>query len=151
MAGGWILGRAVALDLVPIGNGHSLHRPAAMAFLLMAEAARSDGVILRVNSAFRSMLEQRREWSLRQTAIAYGRKYKAVALPGRSTHQSGVSVDINRADTDHTNNGIADGTTDRWLQANASTYGWVNDVRSEPWHWTFLEGLILLKIVAGIT
>ena len=137
MGTGYRKGKPVPVDLVSIGEGFFLHRPAAEAFLAMRAAAEADGLRLRVNSAFRSMQSQRFEWAKRQQALAEGRKYKLVAKPGWSTHQSGVSVDINRAHDDYTDNGIADGTTDEWLQRNAGRFGFTNDVKSEPWHWTY--------------
>lgn len=140
-ASGWIRGQHVELELVDIGGGFVLHKPAAEAFLEMENDAAVDGIVLRVNSAFRGAVQQQREWDLRQAALAAGKKYKAVARPGWSTHQSGVSVDLNRAHDDFTNNGIADGATDKWLQANARRYGFVNDVKSEPWHWTHQPAL----------
>jgi LAS superfamily LD-carboxypeptidase LdcB len=52
------------------------------------------------------------------------------ARPGYSNHQGGVSMDIGGV------NGYGTSAC-RWLQANASRYGFVNDVAGESWHWTF--------------
>jgi zinc D-Ala-D-Ala carboxypeptidase len=32
---------------------------------------------------------------------------------------------------------VTDPATLRWLRANAARYGFVNDVPSEAWHWTW--------------
>lgn len=114
-----------------------------------AHAAR-DGIDLMLNSAWRSMAQQMREYDLRQAALRAGKKYKLVANPGWSTHQSGCSADLNRAHDDHTNDGVANGDTDRWLQKNAATYGFYNDVRSEPWHWTHLATVKALRKQVGL-
>lgn len=137
-------GEKVKILLVSIGDGHRLEASAAAAFLLMRDAAASDGIMLKVNSSFRTMGEQsrlrvRHDLEMREWMAGKRAKQPAlVARPGYSTHQSGLSVDINRAHDDKTNNGIADGVTDKWLQANAARFGFVNDVRSEPWHYTYL-------------
>lgn len=138
---GWIKGRFVEIDLASIGSGHHLHRPVAEAFIAMATAARRDGIVLRVNSSFRSMQKQQELHSAYRAAQEGGQKPSLVAMPGHSSHQAGCSVDINRAHDDLTNNGIADGKTDTWLQAHASAYGFVDDVKSEPWHWTHVATL----------
>ena len=32
----------------------------------------------------------------------------------------------------------------KWLAVNAGRYGFVNDVASEPWHWTWTQGKAML-------
>lgn len=49
------------------------------------------------------------------------------ASPGYSNHGNGVAVDIHP------------GPIQAWLKSNASRFGWVNDVPSEPWHWSYLK------------
>lgn len=49
------------------------------------------------------------------------------ASPGHSNHGNGVAVDIHP------------GPIQAWLKANAARFGWVNDVPSEPWHWSYLN------------
>lgn len=94
---------------------------------MIAHAA-ADGFEIRVNFGFRDNREQKRQWR---------KARRWAAPPGYSNHQSGVSVDI-------------DGTRKRrgrrlvrtalywWLVENAGTYGFVNDIPREPWHWTFV-------------
>ncbi len=52
------------------------------------------------------------------------------AKPGYSHHQNGISMDVG---------GIGGYNTKayNWLKANASKYGFQNDVRGEFWHWTY--------------
>lgn len=140
---GYKKGEQFLLDLWPIGGGFYLEELAAYDFMRMADAAEKDGITLRINTAYRSWKHQRRlykdfekkmlEWN---NGGRLGKRPSVVAEPGFSTHQSGRSVDLNRAHDDTNDNGIADGTTDQWLQTNAIRFNFVNDVKSEPWHWT---------------
>lgn len=162
---GWIRGRQVELDLVLIGQDRHgrdmfLHRPAAHDYLAMQKHAKADGIDFILNRAWASMLDQQFLYDQYQTdlerhraRVAEGLKSKApslVAEPGRSTHQAGCSADLNRAHDDHTNDGKANGKTDLWLAGNAKVYGFVNDVRSEPWHWTHAESLAALLRRMGL-
>jgi LAS superfamily LD-carboxypeptidase LdcB len=52
------------------------------------------------------------------------------ARPGYSNHQGGLSVDV-------ATNSSYSSASYRWLARNARNYGFVNDVRGEPWHWTY--------------
>lgn len=152
MGYGWKKGQPFTLELWRIGtcaDGEPayLAKDAAQAFLRMAEQAALDGVDLVsiINTAFRDNGHQERlyrryirlmaEW---ETGGRLGKKPAKAAPPGFSTHQSGLSVDLNRAQDDHTDNGIADGKTDEWIDAKAIRYGFVRDVASEPWHLTYV-------------
>jgi LAS superfamily LD-carboxypeptidase LdcB len=109
-----------------------LERDAATDFVAMREAAEKDGVELLVYSAFRTMAEQGRlfrEWQA-------GKRKLRPATPGKSTHQSGKSVDIQRSHDDPDGGGPLRGKTDLWLEANAARFNFHNDVKGEPWHWT---------------
>jgi len=46
------------------------------------------------------------------------------AIPGTSTHGDGLAIDF--AYQQRT-----------WLRAHGTAYGWVNTIRSEPWHWEY--------------
>ena len=137
-------GQPVRFETDDIGRGFRLERHAAAAFSAMADAARDEGVLLRVNTALRTHEHQARLYARYLSEMAFWRDGKRstkpapVAKPGFSTHEGGLSVDINRAHDDTTDNGIADGKTDLWLAANAGRFGFVRDVKSEPWHWTFV-------------
>ncbi len=90
----------------------------------MKAAARRAGVSLSVVSGFRTMAQQKALYA----AYKAGRGNLA-ARPGYSNHQGGLSADIST--------GSYSSRTYRWLAANARRYGFVNDVRGEPWHWTY--------------
>lgn len=116
-------GRIPAAALDPIGQGeHRLWAPAAVEFREMAAAAEADGVRIRVTDSYRSYDAQvdlaRRKGLYSEGGLA--------ARPGTSNHGWGRSLDID------TGGGAAE-----WLRANAARFGFHEDVRGEPWHWTY--------------
>jgi LAS superfamily LD-carboxypeptidase LdcB len=140
-------GKPISIELADIGNGHKLEKYAAKAYLAMAAAALKNGIPFVINSSFRSNEKQTSlyvEYVKQLAAFKRGERGKPslVAPPGKSTHQSGLSVDINRAPGDNPATKAADSPTDLWLQKNAYRFGFFNDVKSEAWHWTFLPEII---------
>lgn len=121
---GYINGRPVNITVASIGNGKTLRTDAAASFNRMKAAAASAGVNLTPVSGFRSMDQQRYLYQL----YLQGRGNLA-ARPGYSNHQGGISVDISTGGYSSSQYG--------WLANNARRFGFVNDVRGEPWHWTF--------------
>ena len=95
---------------------------AAAAFGRMDAAARAAGVDLHVNSGYRTHAEQQELYRAYRNGTG-----NLAAAPGRSTHGLGLSADVS----------VRDPATLRWLRAHAGTYGFVNDVPSEAWHWTW--------------
>jgi LAS superfamily LD-carboxypeptidase LdcB len=122
---GYVNGRPVAITVSSVGNGKLMRSDAAARFNAMKAAAARAGINLSVVSGFRTMEQQRYLYNL----YLQGRGNLA-ARPGYSNHQGGLSADINMP-------GGYGGATYRWLQAHGGAYGFVNDVRGEPWHWTF--------------
>jgi hypothetical protein len=115
-------GHVPATRLASVGYGERLLRPVARQYLRMAAAARTAGVPLPLNDGYRTYAEQ---------ADLY-RRYRngtgnLAAPPGQSNHGLGLSVDINTGNPHVV----------PWLRRHATTYGFVNDVPSEPWHWTY--------------
>lgn len=99
-----------------------MYVPAAQAFHRMDAAATAAGRDLHVTSGYRTYAEQ----------AALHRAYlngtgNLAAPPGHSTHGLGLSADVK----------VTEPATLRWLRAHAKTYGFVNDVPSEAWHWTW--------------
>lgn len=137
--------RQVALEVVDT-HGHELDGPAASAWRQMVLAAKNDGVVLEINTAWRSGEYQKR---LRDRYEAYrdylaefeawkdlgevGQPPKAVpfaalaAQPGWSEHEIGWAVDIKDAvEAKH--------PVTLWLNANAERLGWARTVSGELWH-----------------
>jgi peptidoglycan hydrolase-like protein with peptidoglycan-binding domain len=115
-------GRLPAGELTGVGDGKRMYTPAAQAFGRMDQAATAAGHGLHVNSGYRTYGEQAALYQAYRNGTG-----NLAAAPGRSTHGLGLSADIQ----------VTDPATLRWLRANASHYGFVNDVPSEAWHWTW--------------
>jgi peptidoglycan hydrolase-like protein with peptidoglycan-binding domain len=115
-------GRLGDAELTAVGDGERMFMPAAQAFREMDAAARAAGHDLHVNTGYRTYEEQAALYAAYRNGTG-----NLAAAPGRSTHGLGLSADIN----------VTDAATLRWLRANAGRYGFVNDVPSEAWHWTW--------------
>ena len=115
-------GRLPDSELSGVGDGERMFTTAATAFREMDAAARAAGHDLHVNSGYRTYEEQAALYQAYRNGTG-----NLAAAPGRSTHGLGLSADIS----------VTDAATLRWLRANASRYGFVNDVPSEAWHWTW--------------
>lgn len=114
-------------DLVTVrigGQPVRLRAFVAQPLRAMLDAARRDGVIISINSAYRSFAEQQR------LAHDHAGQEDLVARPGHSEHQLGTAVDL------------AGGHA--WLAENAWRHGFVvsyppgrsawSCYRAEPWH-----------------
>jgi D-alanyl-D-alanine carboxypeptidase len=131
------------------GGTRLLRAEAAAAFVRMAAAARAEGLTLVVVSAYRSYAEQAVTYQLEVARYGKVQADRQVALPGRSEHQLGTTVDLstprlgNRLD-----DGLADLPEGRWLEAHAWEYGFVlsypdgqeeiTGYRYEPWHYRYV-------------
>ena len=120
-------------ELGDVGNGKQLRKDAAEAFLKMQKAAAADGVNIQVSSGYRSYSYQN---NLFQKALKkYGsvaRARKWVAPPGNSNHGWGIAFD------EGTIYGGKERTKQyRWLNANASKFGFWQRMSWEPWHWEY--------------
>ena len=112
-------------------------------YVQMAEAARKDGLSLRVISAYRTESYQRGLYNnkLRATGKVNADNYSA--RPGHSEHQTGLAVDINST------SGSFEYTQEfKWLQKHAHEYGfimrypkgkeWITGYAYEPWHYRYV-------------
>lgn len=126
-------------------------------YVQMAEAAKKDGLSLRVISAYRTEDYQRYLYNnkLRTTGKINADNYSA--RPGHSEHQTGLAVDINST------SGSFEYTSEfKWLQKHAFEYGfilrypkgkeWLTGYAYEPWHYRYV-GADAAKIIyeEGIT
>ncbi len=141
---GYRRGEPIDLELVSIGYGQWLDRPAAEAFLQMQAHARHYGIELVPNSGHRDHEHQRRlratyerrlkEWQ-ETPPSERGRKPAIAAVAGWSDHEAGDAVDINRAPGDNPNTPEPDSPIDNWLDQHAWWYGFIRTVPGEPWHY----------------
>lgn len=109
---------------------------------MIARAVAETGVNFQVYDAYRPYAEQVKWLKEYYEPHRAGRRYETVrtyqgrrwgqkpgkpraATPGKSNHGLGITVDI------------APTAIQQWMKRNAARYGWVNDVPSEPWHWSY--------------
>lgn len=108
-------------DLVNI-NGKYVIKEIAGYVVAMINAAKRDGVELRVTSGFRTIQEQSELFNSKTAQ-------SPVSKPGFGSHQTGISVDFNIYEKD--------GSVYEWLVKNAYVYGFIRTVPSERWHWEY--------------
>ena len=109
---------------------------------MLNRAVAETGVNFQINDAYRSLAEQVGWLKEYYEPYRSGRRYETVrtyggrrwgqkpgkpraATPGTSNHGLGISIDI------------APTAIQTWMKRNAGRFGWVNDVPSEPWHWSY--------------
>jgi hypothetical protein len=81
-------------NLTKTEDGFELNQEAYDAFLEMQAAAAEEGLLLEINSAYRSVAEQKE--TMRTQCAEYGQAYceSHVAQPGFSEHHTGLALDI---------------------------------------------------------
>lgn len=127
-------GRRHVVEVVPLGpTAVEVEIRTARAFLDMRAAAAQDGVELRLESGFRTVEQQRELY--RAWRKGHGNK---AARPGKSNHQSGRALDIAVKSVP---GALA------WLEENAASFGFKRTVKSEPWHWEYVD----IPIARGAT
>jgi hypothetical protein len=140
------------------------HRQAVEAFIRMADAAKRDGLSLRVVSGFRSFADQKRIWEDKwtgRTLVNGARLDRTIpdptmralkileysSMPTTSRHHWGTDFDINSTSPATFNSG-AGARVYQWLSAHAAEYGFCqpysargaerpNGYNEEKWHWSF--------------
>ena len=125
------------------GKEYLLAGVAYDSYVKMADAAKADGVSMRVVSAYRTESYQRNLFNskVRRSGNVYADNYSA--RPGHSEHQTGLAVDINSTYVSFENSAAY-----RWLQDHAYEYGfilrypkgkeWITGYSYEPWHYRFV-------------
>jgi zinc D-Ala-D-Ala carboxypeptidase len=122
---------------------------ATLALMRLMDAARADGVWIVPVSAFRDYQRQEELFQARIAQLGSEQAAaKSVAPPGFSEHHTGYAVDLadGLARASDIAYSFGDTAAYRWLQANASTYGFQlsfppnnpQGVNYEPWHWRFV-------------
>jgi transglycosylase-like protein with SLT domain/D-alanyl-D-alanine carboxypeptidase-like protein len=102
-------------------DGEGMRPDVGAAFDRMAAAAARAGVVLIVNSGFRSDAEQ-------AALFAAHPDPKWVAPPGQSLHRCATELDLGPE------------TAYGWLAANARGFGFLKRYSYEPWHFGFTAG-----------
>lgn len=107
-----------------LGGPALMHPEAAAAMSTMLQAAAEQGFPdLAVSLSYRTLEKQREKWEDFQNGG------NLAATPGTSNHGWAVAADMRWGRL----------VTLQWLQKNAGKYGFVNDVPSENWHYTYQE------------
>jgi LAS superfamily LD-carboxypeptidase LdcB len=137
------------IPVPPASRQHlELRRDALAALLRMVDAAKQDGVELRVVSAYRSYARQKVLYERAQNR--YGEAQRWVAAPGTSEHQLGTTVDFADASLKHAvDPSFAQTQEGRWLKAHAQDFGFdlsyppetaeSKGYHPEAWHYRYLE------------
>jgi zinc D-Ala-D-Ala carboxypeptidase len=125
---------------------HLLTPPAAEAWVSMKKAAASDGVVLRIVSAFRSV---DRQAEIVRRKLERGELLERIlevnAPPGFSEHHTGRAVDLTTDGSLPLEQEFENTTAFQWLSRQAGKFGYrlsypLNNGQGylyEPWHWCF--------------
>lgn len=143
-------------------DGSAVRTDVANAYLTMREAAKADGVNLKINSAFRPPYTAPGETRYGLNTKSKSGKlvrassqeylydgYKAgksgfnlAAPPGRSNHGSGIGLDLNTGGSSRRRKSGVNREIYDWLVKNSWKYGFVRAVKKEEWHYDYLPHLI---------
>ena len=146
-----------AVEVVPVDTGYYFDARAADALQAMLDAARAEGMELRITSAWRSRETQARLYENRVYRFqleGYSREEAeeigatVVARPGTSEHELGLSVDLITDDYHVLDSGFAEQPEYLWLMENCADYGFIqrypvdkSDITGiiwEPWHFRYV-------------
>lgn len=121
---GYRNGQPFPIDLELI-DGYWMSSHVARRWERMRDAAAHVGIVLAVDSAFRTNEQQTEFYTMSDAEKAKRGIGGVVAKPGWSNHQSGDAIDIVTS---------RDPRVLPWLRAHAGEYGFTSTVPSEPWH-----------------
>lgn len=109
------------------GNNIFLREDAADAFLAMKQQAALDGIVLKINYAFRTKKQQKQ---------IKKRNRRLAAKTGYSPHQQGIAIDISGTVFYKKRKKIKTEIS-KWLEENSKLFGFVKTIRHEDWHYEF--------------
>ncbi|MBS0656395.1 MAG: M15 family metallopeptidase [Verrucomicrobia bacterium] len=133
-----------------------LRKEAMDAFKKMADAAKTDGITLKIVSATRTFFAQKTIWEAKwknmTSALSSSDRAKTIlqysAMPGTSRHHWGTDVDINSVEPDYFTNNQGKQEYE-WLVNNANRFGFrqpytaknghrPTGYEEEKWHWSYI-------------
>ena len=122
----------------------------APSFLDMREAAKRDGIIIKVSSGFRAPYDSIDAKSSKGTVVkASSQQYlydgwiakkpgfNLAAKPGGSPHGYGIGMDLNTGGTSKARFSNVNRKIYQWLCENSWKYGFVRSVVNEEWHFDY--------------
>ena len=126
-------------DRKPDEKDNTMTIKTACMFYKMHMAAKKAGVLIRINSGFRTVGRQQYFWNLYKSG-----KGNLAARPGTSRHGIGTALDLNtncgRQNPGSVPSQCKSSNVYCWLINNAHKYNFKRTVANEPWHWEFTEG-----------
>ncbi|MCQ2612851.1 MAG: M15 family metallopeptidase [Treponemataceae bacterium] len=139
-------------DLVPLvkNNSYPINRMDLSlracvqdALVVMAEAAKADGISLLVSSTYRSYDYQKRLFDYWVSVDGLEEAERESARPGTSQHQTGTAIDFGSIEDDY-----AETKPGKWLSLHAREYGFslsfpkayepITGYRWECWHYRYI-------------
>jgi len=127
-------------------NGHKIKEEVNKQYVKMWEAANKEGLVLLVNSSFRTFDEQQKEYD------KFGDDY--ASRPGFSEHQTGLALDIITYNI--IGNEFENTNEFKWLQRNAHKFGFIlrypknkeniTGYKYESWHYRYLGVNLATKV-----
>ena len=135
----------VKIPNAPDNANDQMREDAAKALEQMYQDAKKKGLVLVVNSAYRSYKEQLAIYNEYFTIYDPVTAASLVAVPGSSEHQLGLSVDLTSQSVIDGTYGVFGSTPEyQWVVKNAHTYGFImrypgdksaiTGTANEPWH-----------------
>jgi len=125
----YVGGRKIGtVDRLAYIQGHKFTLEMAPYLLSMVNAAKAEGVHLKINDGQRTMAEQQ---TLYNRAPDWGGPGGKTATPGGSPHQCGLAVDFQTKGASWT-------PAWEWLCKNAYRYGFIRRLKNERWHFEYL-------------
>ena len=120
-----------------------LDETALNAFIEMADAAKAEGIELRILSAYRSFSYQQGLYNTYVERDGFEAANRYSARAGHSEHQTGLAVDVNLISQDFENR-----PEFLWLRDNSYKFGyilrykegyeWETGYMYEPWHYRYV-------------
>jgi D-alanyl-D-alanine carboxypeptidase len=124
----------VSVQAAGFGGAHRVHASVVPDLRALRRGARAAGQGLGINSAHRTMGQQRQVFRSWEARVGYHEALEYAARPGHSEHHLGTAVDFS--------------TGYRWLRRNAWRYGFVQTFpkgmqretcfRHERWHYRYI-------------
>ena len=146
-------------DFVKVKSEHSsrpvyLNKEAYAAFIEMFEAAKNEGIALKIVSGTRSFEEQKAIWEKKWENLCDLEPQERTAkilefssMPATSRHHWGTDVDLNNLENEYFESGKGKAEY-KWLVSNANNFGFYQVYSSkvngrtgyseEKWHWSYV-------------